>query len=167
MRGCHDLAYLDATRLSLDQVQVRLQLDGPRLPERNKDNSEPHWADSQQDEESLSARAALLQLKAALRTHKKHRTFCIANRSALSERVPQGNLSQFNSLDLALPWFVARRSIQLSYGRADTLFTFNSLGQFLARFQPRVSPHSHPINSKWLSKNCLHVRASSAAARRS
>src|SRR6266550_5516509 len=93
MRGCHDLAYLDATCLSLDQVQVRLQLDGPRLPERNKDNSEPHWADSQQDEESLSARAALLQLKAALRTHKKHRTFCIANRSALSERVPQGNLT--------------------------------------------------------------------------
>jgi len=36
--------------------------------------------------------------------------FCIANRSALSERVAQGNLSQFNSLDLALPWFVARRS---------------------------------------------------------
>jgi hypothetical protein len=30
-----------------------------------------------------------------------------------------------------------------------------------------VSPHSHPINSKWLSKNYLHVRASSAAARRS
>jgi len=35
------------------------------------------------------------------------------------------------------------------------------------RFQPRVSTLSHPINSKWLSKNCLHVRASSAAARRS
>jgi len=63
----------------------------------------------------------LLQLKAALRTHKKHRTFCIANRSALSERVAQGNLSQFNSLDLALPWFVARRTIQLSYGRSKTL----------------------------------------------
>ena len=63
----------------------------------------------------------LLQLKAALRTHKKHRTFCIANGSALSERVAQGNLSQFNSLDLALPWFVARRSIQLSYGRSKTL----------------------------------------------
>ena len=64
-------------------------------------------------------------------------------------------------------WFVARRSIQLSYGRADTLFTFNSLAQFLVRFQPRVSPHSHPINSKWLSKNYLHGRASSAVARRS
>src|SRR6267154_2601284 len=133
MRGCHDLAYLDATRLSLDQVQVRLQLDGPRLPERNKDNSEPHWADSKQDEESLlmqkrgrrkfasvpapekgqladiglvrlTTRTSrrerpLLQLKAALRTHKKHRTFCIANRSALSERFAQGNLIQFNSLD--------------------------------------------------------------------
>jgi hypothetical protein len=46
-------------------------------------------------------------------------TFCIANRGALSERVAQGNLSQFNSLDLALPWFVARRSIQLSYGRVS------------------------------------------------
>jgi hypothetical protein len=48
-------------------------------------------------------------------THKKHGTFCIANRSALSERVAQVNLSQFNSLDLALPWFVAKRSIQLSW----------------------------------------------------
>jgi hypothetical protein len=66
-------------------------------------------------------------------------------------------------LELPTFWFVARRSIQLSYGRADTLFTFNSLAQFLVRFQPRVSPHSHPINSKWLSKNCLHVRASGAA----
>jgi hypothetical protein len=28
-----------------------------------------------------------------------------------------------------------------------------------------VSPHSHPINSKWLSNNYLHVRASSATAR--
>src|SRR5437667_11176227 len=53
MRGCHDLAYLDATCLSLDQVQVRLHLDGPRLPERNRANSDPHCADSQQDEESL------------------------------------------------------------------------------------------------------------------
>src|SRR6266404_204011 len=70
-------------------------------------------------------------------------------------------------LELPTFWFVARRSIQLSYGRADTLFTFNSLAQFLARFQPRVSPHSHPINSKWLSKKYLHVRASSAAPRRS
>src|SRR5467141_4311636 len=43
----------------------------------------------------------------ALSTHKNRGTFCIANRSALSERVAQGNLSQFNSLDLALPWFVA------------------------------------------------------------
>src|SRR5437588_3731832 len=101
----------------------------------------------------------------ALSTHKKHETFCIANRSASRERVVQGNLSQFNSLDLALPWFVARRSIQRSYGRADTLFTFSRLAQFLARFQPRVSPHSHAINSRWISKNCLHVRASSAAAR--
>src|ERR1700674_2072017 len=67
-------------------------------------------------------------------------------------------------LELPTFWFVARRSIQLSYGRADTLFTFNSLAQFLARFQPRVSPHSHPINSKWLGKNYLHVRASSAAS---
>ena len=179
MRGCHDLAYLDATCLSLDQVQVRLQLDGPRLPERNKDNSEPHWADSQQDEESLlmqkrghrkfasvpapekgqladigllrlTTRTSrrerpLLQLKAALRTHKKHRTFCIANRSALSERVAQGNLSQFNSLDLALPWFVARRSIQLSYGRAAKHFTVNSLRQVLLRFQPRVLAHSEHL----------------------
>jgi hypothetical protein len=70
-------------------------------------------------------------------------------------------------LELPTFWFVARRSIQLSYGRADTLFTFNSLAQFLARFQPRLSPHSHPINSKWLNKSYLHVRASSAAARRS
>ena len=45
-------------------------------------------------------------------------------------------------LELPTFWFVARRSIQLSYGRADTLFTFNSLTQFLARFQPRVFPHS-------------------------
>jgi hypothetical protein len=54
----------------------------------------------------------------ALSTLKKLGTFCSATRSAPSERVAQGNLSQFNSLDLALPWFVARRSIQLSYGRA-------------------------------------------------
>ena len=54
----------------------------------------------------------------ALSTLKKLGTFCIATRSAISERAAQGNLSQFNSLDLALPWFVARRSIQLSYGRA-------------------------------------------------
>ncbi len=40
-------------------------------------------------------------------------------------------------LELPTFWFVARRSIQLSYGRADTLFTFNSLTPFLARFQPR------------------------------
>jgi hypothetical protein len=70
-------------------------------------------------------------------------------------------------LELPTFWFVARRSIQLSYGRADTLFTFNSLAQFLVQFQPRVSLHSHPINSKWLSKNSLQVRASGAAARRS
>jgi hypothetical protein len=38
-------------------------------------------------------------------------------------------------LELPTFWFVARRSIQLSYGRADTLFTFNSLAQFLGRFQ--------------------------------
>jgi hypothetical protein len=42
-------------------------------------------------------------------------------------------------LELPTFWFVARRSIQLSYGRADTLFTFNSLAQFLARFQLGVS----------------------------
>jgi hypothetical protein len=34
----------------------------------------------------------------------------IANRSALNEKAAQGNLSQFNSLDLALPWFGTRRS---------------------------------------------------------
>ena len=74
---------------------------------------------------------------------------------------------QRNDLGFSLSWFVARRSIQLSYGRADILFTFNRLAQFLVRFQPRVSPHSHPIDSKWLSKNYLPVRASSAVTRRS
>jgi hypothetical protein len=34
----------------------------------------------------------------------------IANRSAISERAAQGNLSQFNSLDLVVPWFGTRRS---------------------------------------------------------
>jgi len=33
----------------------------------------------------------------------------IANRSAINERAAQGNLSQFNSLDLLLPWFGSRR----------------------------------------------------------
>ena len=47
-------------------------------------------------------------------------------------------------LELPTLWFEARRSIQLSYGRADTRFTLKSLAQFLVRFQPRVSPHSHP-----------------------
>ena len=64
-------------------------------------------------------------------------------------------------------WFVARRSIQLSYERTRTLFTINRLARFLLQFQPRVCMHSHPINSKWLSRNCLRVRASSAVARRS
>ncbi len=82
------------------------------------------------------------------------------------EGVPHATGSHLNDAKETTYWdlsffFVARRSIQLSYGRADTLFTFNSLAQFLARFQPRVSPHSHPINSKRLSKNYLYVRASS------
>jgi hypothetical protein len=58
-------------------------------------------------------------------------------------------------LELPTLWFEARCSIQLSYGRTRTLFTINSLPLFLLQFQPRVSPHSHPINSKWLSKNYL------------
>jgi hypothetical protein len=58
-------------------------------------------------------------------------------------------------LELPTLWFEARCSIQLSYGRADTRFIFSSLAQFAVRFQRPVSPHSHPINSKWLSKNYL------------
>ncbi len=45
-------------------------------------------------------------------------------------------------LELPTFWFVARRSIQLSYGRTRTLFTINSLARFLFQFQPRVSAHS-------------------------
>jgi hypothetical protein len=41
-------------------------------------------------------------------------------------------------LELPTFWFVARRSIQLSYGRTRTLFTINSLPQFLLQFQRRV-----------------------------
>jgi hypothetical protein len=70
-------------------------------------------------------------------------------------------------LELPTLWFEARCSIQLSYGRTRTLFTINSLPPFLLQFQSRVSMQSHPINSTWLSKNSLHIRASSAAARRS
>ena len=82
------------------------------------------------------------QARESVGTHKKHGTFCIANRSVLSERVAQGNLSQFNGLDLALPWFVARCSIQRSYGRAAKHFTVKNLRQVLLRFQPRVSAYS-------------------------
>src|SRR2546429_6821523 len=42
----------------------------------------------------------------------------------------------FRSLELPTFWFVARRSIQLSYGRAAKHFTVNSLRQVLLRFQP-------------------------------
>ena len=35
----------------------------------------------------------------------------IANRSAFSKRAAQGNLSQSNGLDLAMPWFGTRRSM--------------------------------------------------------
>jgi hypothetical protein len=45
---------------------------------------------------------------------------------------------QGNGLELLPSWFVARRSIQLSYGRTRTLFTINSLPQFLLQFQRRV-----------------------------
>jgi hypothetical protein len=38
-------------------------------------------------------------------THRHRENNRIANRSAISERAAQGNLSQFSSLDLALPWF--------------------------------------------------------------
>ena len=62
---------------------------------------------------------------------------------------------QGNGLEFLPSWFVARRSIQLSYGRTRTLFTINSLPQFLLQFQPQVSMHSHPINSKCLSKTVL------------
>jgi hypothetical protein len=56
----------------------------------------------------------------------------------LSERAAQGNLSQFNSLDLALPWFVARCSIQLGYGRAVVeLMTYIN----------RICPHGVPVVS--------------------
>ena len=43
------------------------------------------------------------------RGHREDRR--IANRSAISERAAQGNLSQFNSLDLVVPWFGTRRSV--------------------------------------------------------
>jgi hypothetical protein len=46
----------------------------------------------------------------AVSTSKQH-LICSANRSALSERVAQGNLSQFNGLDFLLPWFGTRRSV--------------------------------------------------------
>jgi len=73
-----------------------------------------------------------------------------------TEGVPHATDSRLNNAGETTYWdlsllFVARRSIQLSYGRADTRFTFNSLAQILVRFQRPVSPHSHPINSKWLS----------------
>src|SRR6267378_2100863 len=108
------------------------------------------WAHSEDRTQSGPWNREFLNIR-ALRTHKKHGTFCIANRSALSERVAQENLSQFNSLDLALPWFVARRSIQLSYGRAAKHFTVNSLRQVLLRFQPRVLAHSGArVRIRWM-----------------
>ncbi len=48
-------------------------------------------------------------------------------------------------LELPTFWFVARRSIQLSYGRAAKRFTVNSLRQVLLRFQPRVLAHSEHL----------------------
>ena len=43
--------------------------------------------------------------------HRHQENNRIANRSALSERAAQGNFSQFNSLDLLLPWFGTRRTV--------------------------------------------------------
>jgi hypothetical protein len=37
--------------------------------------------------------------------HRFRQTICSANRSALSEKAAQGNLSQFNGLEFLLPWF--------------------------------------------------------------
>src|ERR1700737_1656487 len=79
-------------------------------------------------------------------------------------------------LELPTFWFVARRSIQLSYGRAarclpsaayrSFFFDFN-LESLCIRDLKRYFGASHPNDSKWLSKNCLHVQASRAAAKRS
>src|SRR6266853_2408330 len=45
-------------------------------------------------------------------------------------------------------FFVARRSIQLSYGRAAKHFTVNSLRQVLLRFQPRVLAHYELVKNR-------------------
>ena len=48
--------------------------------------------------------------------HRHQENNRIANRSALSERAAQGNFSQFNSLDLLLPWFGTRRTVVVAFG---------------------------------------------------
>jgi hypothetical protein len=55
----------------------------------------------------------------------------IANRGAINERAAQGNLGQFNSLDLLLPWFGTRRSVVQIHCLAKTSYThkINDLGQ--------------------------------------
>ena len=53
-------------------------------------------------------------------------------------------------LELPTFWFVARRSIQLSYGRAAKHFTVNSLRQVLLRFQPRVLAHYELVRNRWV-----------------
>jgi hypothetical protein len=59
--------------------------------------------------DSALGRGMTSQNVAQKRGHREDRR--IANRSAISERAAQGNLSQFNSLDLVVPWFGTRRSM--------------------------------------------------------
>jgi hypothetical protein len=61
-------------------------------------------------------------------------------------------------LELPTFWFVARRSIQLSYGRTRTLFTINSLPQFLLQFQPQMSMHSKCLGKTVLAFERLALR---------
>ena len=74
-----------------------------------------------------------------------------ANRSALSKRAAQGNLSQFNSLDFLLPWFEARCSIQLSYGRVVGILPRTDLDRGNGRFYAaRTHTRSLCVDSwKW------------------
>ena len=84
-------------------------------------------------------------------------THGIANRSALSERVAQGNLSQFNGLDFYCRDSEARYSIQLSYGRWCSLSptrhlscvtVFSQCGS-CSQTSARSGPHPEKLSFGW------------------